>query len=869
MPTLEEVHLGLGSGEVTFDYDPELLAELLPYRHLIFYKDAKRLGATVILARTPSRQGITISGYGLGFWLSVDNDGAVIDRREYIAGNDQLSNGGFETLDALGFPELWSISEGSTWAADETDTHAGTRAMRVTGDLGKDDVLVSTQPRDLSPGALVRASAWFERLSGAIGRCRLRAVFEGRFDPTDLLPGLGAWVDASDTPGDTAVDGSTIRIGPTTQPQYLLNPGFETGDLSGWTGNTGVDPGDGLDKWLADTSAAGPVYPHSGTYMAVSFVVVPPGTDETIRYLDNDATVHCTAGEKYVLDGYIIEAANTLGEATIYLAPSVEMGTTTWIGAPSVHGTNWYTAGPVAGQWKQCHLEYTVPDGIVELNVLLFDTIADDGTGLFLGEFGFDDITLTRVAGNIARRRCETDIPVTPERTYKLLAPFHAEDSCTQGTAKFRVVLGGTGRDDQVVESGTVDYQAKGRTLLSMDITPPSGYDRIRRIDIVGTDVIGGTFVVEEKPVLVDQDTSTKVVDVKTPAAVAAWTQYALNATAPAGTQKLHLEVVAEAAATGFVVDDVEWHRREAITPSATIVDQLLRDPDTGDYLVGPGTIHSLPASGWDWLLINQPQRTALLQFLRGGRLSPLLEFRHNADNTLDVGTAEQLFMVRDSFVFVEPDLLLLDFPEVASTVEDRLTRVKLIGAALQRRAPLPDAVITGLAETTIPDAYDWFGNPVRRTRIVVDSAVDYQAFADGRAQDELDHSSDSSEVVTLGISDWSAWGTFAVGDWLNAYKPEALLEDRSNPMNYKGRRIFPARKRALSRKLTMARGDGFAVKVRRPDGTEIDVSRFVRWADKTSATLELGEQRQDFANDPQGPAAGQQYLRARAAAAR
>jgi hypothetical protein len=62
MPTLEEVHLGWGSGECTFNYDPELLAELTDFRHLVFYRAGKPFGTFVILSKTPSAEGITVSG---------------------------------------------------------------------------------------------------------------------------------------------------------------------------------------------------------------------------------------------------------------------------------------------------------------------------------------------------------------------------------------------------------------------------------------------------------------------------------------------------------------------------------------------------------------------------------------------------------------------------------------------------------------------------------------------------------------------------------------------------------------------------------------------------------------------------------------
>lgn len=838
MPTLDEVLLGLGSGAVTFDYYPDLADDLADYRHLIFYRHGRPFGAVVILDRTPSREGIIVSGLGLGWWLSVDNEGSIIESREFIAGNDQLDNGGFELLDALAFPLWWTVKEGSAWSPYTADVHAGARAIRTTADVGKDDVLTSSQPRELAAGALVRASCWAKRPTGAIGRLRLRTVYEGRFDPPNLLAGV-TWADVSDFPGDADVVGSTLVGGPCTRPQVITNPSFEAG-FTGWD----VISGSGVSIASGEGYGGGDALQiqdyAGGTSLENDY---DPGTP-------GDQVFPVRAGEKWQFE-VDMWADGADGHCEYRVFPGVS--------APIAVLAFESDSGGYKHEQKLVEITSEMaPTGTEALILTLTQYLST--TGRFL----IDNVTATRVAGNTAVIEGDP-VAVTPEKAYRVLVPVTADAGCTAGDVRVKVLLQGAGRSEQTVVSGTIDYQQKARTLLSFDFTPPSGYDTAT-VSLVWTDVLGGPIVANERPTLELTDTTTAVVDAVIGPAAGGWTEVTADSTAPAGTEKVHLEVVAEANGDGWIVDDVNWHRREPIDAPAAVLDEFLRDPDTGEYLVEPGVIHALGALGWDWLLTNEPARNAVLELLTGGRLAPTRELRHNPNNTIDVGLPDELFEVRP-ITFTEPDLLLLSPFEVKLAVEDRLTREKLIGAKLQRPAPLPDAVITGSYETTIDGALDWFGRPVRRTKVVSDPGVTFQAHAAARAQDDVEASAAGADSITVDIAEWGAWGELNVGDWCGAYKPEALWQDPDNPQTdtRTGRRIFPRLSRVLDRKLTMARGDGFAVKVRRADGTELDVSDFVRWADKTTARLTLGDERIDLTNDPQGPAAGVRYVRDRA----
>lgn len=880
MPTLEEKHLGLGGGELTARYDPEFVDEAKPYRHVVFYRHGKPFGAFVILAPTVSREGVTLSGYGPGFWLGTDNDGPVIENREYIAGNNQLDFGDFEALDALNFPEGWDRDDGSRWARTHDDVHSGSHAISVTGGLGKDDVLKSSQPRDVPAGALVRASCWALHVAGTEDRVRLRTVYEGRFAQPDLLgdtsfiPDIDNptthWANESEFEGDiTFPDDDTIVMGPITQPQYVENGDFATGDFTGWVT---VGPAE------SDIFPSAPVAPsHSGDYAAAIVSLA----DNEFGAIEAATGPGVAVGETYRLQGYAREIVGTTGEAKLTLILTNDNATSDFASSGVVRGSD-FPGGSAEGQWKVLTLDYEVRAASPQvLSILPRGEVQIDNTG---GEFQFDDITLTRIKGNHAQVTAPK-LEVIPEKSYKLFAPMRGSWSSSatrNGTVHYLIVIeSSSDRADLpalVLQSTDVDVsQSSSKMVLEHTFTPPSGYDRAK-VMIVGTDLQGGSVRIT-KPTFRCEDTANYVIDRVIGPDVASYTMFTQDSVAPVGTQKVHLEMVGENIIPGSIwhVDDVEWHRTEAVTSPEAMVDDFLRHPDTDEYLVNPGTIHDLGDSQVDWYAHNLTNRTALLKLLQGGRLSPPREFFIDADNKIHVGLPEELFEDRapqddgTGFVFIEPDLLLLSRLEVKASVEDYLTRVKVIGQALQRKPPLPDAYIKGSASTTIPGARDWNNNPVLRTRLVEDSSITFAAAANARAADELDAASAGGQSLSLELSEWSAWGTFDVGDWLYVYKPEALLQDLGNPMNDRsGRRVYPARKRCLSRKLTMAPGDGFEVKIRRPDGTFYDVpDRLVRWDKATRATIELGDVRVDFTNDPQGHAAGVESVRRRAMQAR
>lgn len=81
--------------------------------------------------------------------------------------------------------------------------------------------------------------------------------------------------------GGEDLDGLTIN-GPVWQnsPLTIVNPGFETGDLTGWTKTGDLLDDGGINQWGAVTSASKMSSPHSGSYFAGGRATGAIGDDE-------------------------------------------------------------------------------------------------------------------------------------------------------------------------------------------------------------------------------------------------------------------------------------------------------------------------------------------------------------------------------------------------------------------------------------------------------------------------------------------------------------------------------------------------------------------------------------------------------------
>lgn len=845
--TITETLMALGDFQLDLDYDADLVAELDFFRHVRFYWGEEVIYTGVLLRRRIGRERVTIGGRSLEWWLGLDDDGPLIEDREYLACTNKLSNPGLELGDLY-----WKTGEGSLWTIREQagEPRTGTWAAAVTGDFTKDDVLASDERFEAAAGNQYLVSAWVKRPSGTVGRLRLRTKYEGRFDPPNLVTNgnfatTSNWADTSEYAADAAIESGHLRLGPTTEKELLGNPSFETGDFTYWATEVGATWWD-VDLAHPRTGLYGLIAtPPTGGYGVLTADSVPPGPDAE--------AFSVTAGERWRAQGHFADNDGSPPDGEIFIRLTQQ--------GPDfpddivVIDTQKVTPSSASGDvddWRLITHDFDIER---DHDAVFLAVIVD---GMTTGEWLADDFSLRRIKGNAASY--ETTFSVTPERTYRVLANVSIDAAVQSGDLRALVKCEAAGRDAVTLESPAIakdeDNLAK---LLSWDFMPPSGYTTAT-LQLVVRDVIGGSFIVDNVSVT-DQDRSTVAYDDEQ-TTVASYTQITGTTTAPAGTEFVSVEVVVESQGTGWVVDDVSISRVGTPDVAADIVAELLVDPETGAQLVDEGAITGPDTLVYDWHIRNMTNRQALAHLSRSGVVDPTREWRVNPDNTLDWGEAADLFVDRTEVVLAEADLVVIGLPEVEESAETRLTRVKVIGA--ERQLPTGARVlITGEATNDPGDAEDWNGEPLNRTRLIEDSTVDHRDYASALAAYDAERNSDRKQAVQMGVSDWRALGDFSVGDWVYIYKPESDIEDLSNPVTHHGTEIFPQQQRVLSRTWRLGAGP-FRAEIRASDGSTVDITESVRWEKDTTAQIEVGDLLPEFAADPQGGAAGVQFRRFR-----
>lgn len=834
--SISEVLTELGSWTLPLEWDPDLVEVLVDGTYMLLWWGEELVAAGVKTDDEPDKDLLTVGGVSPEWALGLDAIGPTERDKEYVSGRNKLSNGAF-----IDGEDLWKITEGSKWTVPELGP------ARTTADFDKDDVLASSETFESRPGNRYRLKITAGRDDGAIARLRGRLVLEGRFDPSDLLPGLGDSTDASEHAGDTSVVGSTIVMGPVTRKTGLSNGGFETGDFSGWTPS---------GAW----SIVG------GTTFEGAYCAACSDTDGGLNYLTPDVDpgtpgsqpIDVKPHERWEVKGAIAKASGTDGFVSIdTFLNNLDLTQQQW------SQLMWFSPDQIDDTgWRSTTIEIDIPDGMEWLWVQpqVFSQTA--------GSWYFDAIQATRLIGNSARRRLGT-VALTPERTYKLLAPAAADAACTQGTVKFAVLFQGAGRPDQIVESQPVDYQAKDRTLLDFSFKPPSGYDSAT-VWLVATDVLGGAISVLEKPTLTLDDKTRTIVDLLIGPGLASAGDYELEVMAPIGTEKVHVELVAESLGRGFFVFAVELTRTETPWSSADVVRDLIRNPASGTPILLEGRLFGAEAIQHDWHVLNLTRRAELQQFSRTGIALPFREWRVYVDPDLgpmlDWGTPAEIFTDHrgPEAVLLETDFDVITPPKVARSSKNVITDVVVIGADRQDTDGGPPSKVTGQAATSA-EVLDWWGQPLERTQVVTEPTATHRSLAASLAAYRASLANAVNENLRVFLSDWRPRGLrFVAGDTLYLYKPEAGVEDPANPMVIDERTVFPKGYRVTERLLRP--GPGFRLEFRPPGRAPIVLERdAVRWEDATVAELTLGNPRASFVNDPQGGSVAAQWRRFRA----
>jgi hypothetical protein len=506
--------------------------------HLLIYRDDTLVHPPLPLLRyTPSDEGVNIGGRSALWWLGSGDIGPTIIDREYVSGANKLGNPTFAEDDLY-----WRLpAEGSLW------TFSGGNASNVGGNP-KDDVLESDEKFPTRPGYSYRLLV--SGITGT-GRLRLRTLFEGQFNPPnlwvngDLQDGTTGWTPSAyativNDPANAYGDQEWVmRCSPIPQPQYISDPGLETG--GGWT-ETSEAPGD-----IAIVND--PANAYQGSYVmqcgpvTQKQQILNPEMESHAYWYENTADPDADPSSVYYVDvGFGMEGStclttngNTHPAAEKYLraqfdsAPGVtpapvvsgeewELETFVWadtgttgrawanlhIPHPSVDAPRYYptqtlelereSANPP--KWIQLSTRVSIPNNRFVVNVVL-NALGNDA-----GFLHWDNTTLTRRRGNRAETSSDVAYAIDSDSRYELAARIRSGDDLQVGNVRLGVRMEGPAVDDQVVDKdqGYTDYLW---TNTVVDIKPPTGYVWARPF-VAALDIIGA-------PVYVDWITFTKV----------------------------------------------------------------------------------------------------------------------------------------------------------------------------------------------------------------------------------------------------------------------------------------------------------------------------------------------------------------------
>lgn len=255
-----------GSFFLDVDYNPDLRAKLVDEQnrprklHAMFFDRNGELMCPPMLltAVGGDEKGMKLGGLGPSWHLGYEQVGPRIRKREYISGNNRLSNGEF------GYEDLYwrRPSQDSLWVI-------GTGSARCAGGLLKDDVLEPDERYAVNPGQQYRVRVI--DITGE-GIWRQRTLYEGQFNPPNLLangdfelgPEGDAWSGGTTyfeviNDGNARSGNYSLRFAPIAKPELVDNHDMEGGPTN-WTGADGIidiveDPGNARSgSWVMQLS---------------------------------------------------------------------------------------------------------------------------------------------------------------------------------------------------------------------------------------------------------------------------------------------------------------------------------------------------------------------------------------------------------------------------------------------------------------------------------------------------------------------------------------------------------------------------------------------------------------------------------------
>jgi hypothetical protein len=229
-------------------------------------------------------------------------------------------------------------------------------------------------------------------------------------------------------------------------------------------------------------------------------------------------------------------------------------------------------------------------------------------------------------------------------------------------------------------------------------------------------------------------------------------------------------------------------------------------------------------------------------------------EWRVNGNATLDAGPIANLYVTTPTCVVVRKDagkdLTLTGITgdmQLSRDVEDFTTRVVLLAEGEG------ESTATGSANILSNPFLDIRGNPVKRTRLVSESATS-TGNANARAQLQLNRFTGTRNALKLSADDYEIRGSFQCGDSVWVYDPDAGLYDTSNEITFRGQRINPIKLRVVETSWPIT--DQMTVAYRHQDGTWLDLTNYVD-PEGGSTSIGVGELSRSLTNagtEPVGP---------------
>jgi len=263
---------------------------------------------------------------------------------------------------------------------------------------------------------------------------------------------------------------------------------------------------------------------------------------------------------------------------------------------------------------------------------------------------------------------------------------------------------------------------------------------------------------------------------------------------------------------------------------------------------IAAGTVYPMPTSAtytgaFVWQLPLKALTSFAQQVSQGQLPTQVAEWRVNNNATLDFGPVASLYRTTPSIIIAPKDpgvdmsLRGLDgTAELIEDVKDYTTRVVVLASGQGTSTAVG---VANLADIGATNPYtDFFGNPVKMTRMVSASSVS-SLNATASAQAALLPYSTPADQVRLSSSEYDIKGDLVVGDYVYLYDPDAGFVDTTYETVFRGQRINPTRQRVIQADWPIT--SDMTVAYRDQNGTWYDLTDYVVFENGGTTNLIVG----------------------------